>query len=178
MSEIPASEQAQLDAARDEFVAQWGSMGSSWGINRTMAQIHALLMITPRPLSTDEVMEELKISRGNAHMNLRDLVGWGLVRSVIRKGERKEFFEAERDVWKMFCTIVRERKRREIEPAIAVLKGCVDRVEGLESPEAKAFSEQTQALCEFMETADAVLSRVARSDESVVLPWALKYLAK
>lgn len=92
------------------FITQWGAMGSWWGINRTMAQIHALLLITDRALSTDEIMDDLKISRGNPNMNLRDLAGWGLIRSVIRKGERKEYFEAEKDVWKMFCTIVRERK--------------------------------------------------------------------
>src|SRR5215207_7076388 len=150
------AEAVRLEAARDEFVTQWGVMGSSWGINRTMAQIHALLMITPRALTTDEVMEELKISRGNAHMNLRELVGWGLIRSVIRKGERKEFFEAEKDVWKMFCIIVRERKRREIRPAINVLKGCIDRTDGLKSPEAVAFTRQTRELAEFMEMADGV----------------------
>src|SRR4051812_4920871 len=94
-----------LHQARDEFVTQWGAIGSAWGINRTMAQIHALLITTPNPLSTDEVMEELKISRGNAHGNLRDLVSWGLIRSVVRKGERKEYFEAEKDVWKMFCIV-------------------------------------------------------------------------
>jgi DNA-binding transcriptional regulator GbsR (MarR family) len=172
----PSEEQKQLEAVRDEFVAQWGAMGSSWGINRTMAQIHALLMVTTRPLSTDEIMEELKISRGNAHMNLRELVGWGLVRSVIRKGERKEFFEAEKDVWKMFCIIVRERKRREIRPAITVLKDCTERVENLKSPEAVAFAKQTRALSEFMETADGVLSKVARSEQSTIVPWALKFL--
>src|SRR5688500_8989202 len=100
-SPAEAAEAAQLAAARDEFVMQWGAIGSAWGINRTMAQIHALLMVTPHALSTDEVMEELKISRGNAHTNLRELVGWGLVRSVVRKGERKEYFEAEKEVWKM-----------------------------------------------------------------------------
>src|SRR5689334_8003705 len=106
----PNSENAaRLETARDEFVTQWGLMGSSWGINRTMAQIHALLMITPRAMTTDEVMAELKISRGNAHMNLRELVGWGLVRNLSRKGERKEYFEAEKDVWMMFCIIVRGR---------------------------------------------------------------------
>ena len=98
-----------LARARDEFVAQWGAMGSAWGINRTMAQIHALLMTSDRALTTDEVMEDLKISRGNAHQNLRELVGWGLVRSVIRKGERKEYFESEKDVWRMFCIVARER---------------------------------------------------------------------
>src|SRR5207244_13655672 len=95
------TEAQTLQQARDQFVTQWGAIGSAWGINRTMAQIHALLIITPRALTTDEVMEELKVSRGNAHTNLRELVGWGLVRSVVRKGERKEYFEAEKDVWKM-----------------------------------------------------------------------------
>jgi DNA-binding transcriptional regulator GbsR (MarR family) len=171
-----AAEAAQLGAARDEFVTQWGAMGSAWGINRTMAQIHALLLVSNRPLSTDEIMEDLHISRGNANMNLRDLAGWGLIRSVIRKGERKEYFEAEKDVWKMFCTIVRERKRREIRPAINVLKDCIDRADDLKSPEAVAFTRQTKALCEFMEMADGVLSKVVRSEQSAIVPWALKFL--
>ena len=173
---IDPAEAARLEAARDEFVTQWGAIGSSWGINRTMAQIHALLIITPRALTTDEVMEELKISRGNAHMNLRELVGWGLVRSVIRKGERKEYFEAEKEVWKMFCTIVRERKRREIRPAINVLKDCIDRAQDLKSPEAIAFTKQTRDLAEFMEMADGVLSKIVRSEQSTIVPWALKFL--
>ena len=103
-----------LREARQEFVSQWGAIGSAWGINRTMAQIHALLITSPEPLTTDEVMEELRISRGNANTNLRDLVGWGLIRSLLRPGERKEYLVAEKDVWKMFCIIARERKRREI----------------------------------------------------------------
>ena len=171
-----AAESAKLSAARDEFITQWGVMGSAWGINRTMAQIHALLLVTDRPMSTDEIMEDLKISRGNANMNLRDLAGWGLIRSVIRKGERKEYFEAEKDVWKMFCTIVRERKRREIRPAINVLKDCIDRTDDLKSAEAVAFTKQTRALCEFMEMADGVLSKIVRSQESSIVPWALKFL--
>ncbi len=171
-----AADAARLEAARDEFVMQWGAIGSAWGINRTMAQIHALLIIKPQALTTDEVMDELKISRGNAHTNLRELVGWGLVRSVVRKGERKEYFEAEKDVWKMFCIIVRERKRREIRPAINVLKDCIDRADGLKSGEARAFTEQTKALCEFMETADGVLSKIVRSEQSTIVPWALKFL--
>ncbi|HEX3419905.1 MAG TPA: MarR family transcriptional regulator, partial [Candidatus Udaeobacter sp.] len=97
---------AALSEARDQFVSQWGVIGSAWGVNRTMAQIHALLITAPAALSTDDIMQELKISRGNAHSNLRDLVSWGLVRTVVRKGERKEFFEAEKDVWKMFCIIL------------------------------------------------------------------------
>ena len=175
-SSTVANESTRLNAARDEFITQWGAMGSAWGINRTMAQIHALLLVSERALSTDEIMDDLKISRGNANMNLRDLAGWGLIRSVIRKGERKEYFEAEKDVWKIFCTIVRERKRREIRPAINVLKDCIDRTDDLTSPEAAAFTRQTRALCEFMEMADGVLSKVVRSQESSIVPWALKFL--
>src|ERR1043165_5921745 len=171
-----AAAKATLQEARDEFVTQWGAIGNAWGINRTMAQIHALLITSPQALTTDEVMEELKISRGNAHTNLRELVGWGLVRGVVRKGERKEYFEAEKDVWKMFCIIVRERKRREIRPAINVLKDCIDRADGLKSAEAHTFTAQTKALCEFMELADGVLSKVVRSEQSTVVPWALKFL--
>src|SRR3954469_1302132 len=133
-----------LQEARDEFVTQWGAIGSAWGINRTMAQIHALLITTPNPLSTDEIMEDLKISRGNAHGNLRDLVSWGLIRSVVRKGERKEFFEAEKDVWKMFCTVIRERRRRELRPAMNVLADCAARTKGLKEPEVVAFHQQIQ----------------------------------
>ena len=171
-----STEAAQFAAARDEFVVQWGAIGSAWGINRTMAQIHALLITSPVALTTDQVMEDLQISRGNAHTNLRELAGWGLVRSVVRKGERKEYFEAEKDVWRMFCIIVRERKRREIRPAINVLKDCIDRAEGLKSPEARTFTKQTKALCEFMEMSDGVLSKIVRSEQSSIVPWALKFL--
>ncbi len=165
-----------LHEARDEFVSQWGVIGSAWGINRTMAQIHALLITATGPLSTDQVMEELKISRGNAHSNLRDLVSWGLVRSVVRKGERKEFFEAEKNVWKMFCTILRERRRRELRPALGVLKDCSERTGQLKGAEAAAFNKQIKALSDFLELADGVITKVTRSEQSTIVPWALRFL--
>ena len=167
-----------LALARDEFVAQWGAMGSAWGINRTMAQIHALLMTSDRPMTTDEVMDDLKISRGNAHQNLRELVGWGLVRSVIRKGERKEYFESEKDVWRMFCIVARERKRREVEPALKALRTCEEQTRGLRGEKAVAFNRQIKALATFVGQADAILYRVARSEESTMMPLALKIFAK
>src|SRR6266550_4595168 len=145
---------AALREARDEFVSQWGVIGSAWGVNRTMAQIHALLITAPSALSTDEVMAELKISRGNAHSNLRDLVSWGLVRSVVRKGERKEFFEAEKDVWRMFCIVIRERRRRELRPALAILNDCSERTKGLKGNDALAFNKQLKALSDFLQLAD------------------------
>src|SRR6266480_2308422 len=155
-----------LSEARDQFVSQWGVIGSAWGVNRTMAQIHALLITASSALSTEEVMAERKISRGNAHSNLRDLVSWGLIRSVVRKGERKEFFEAEKDVWRMFCIVIRERRRRELRPALAVLKECSERTKGLKGNEANAFNKQLKALADFLELANSVITKVSQSEQS------------
>jgi len=165
-----------LAFARDDFVSQWGTIGSSWGINRTMAQIHALLIIAPHALSTDDIMAELKISRGNANTNLRELAGWGLIRPVLRKGERKEYFEAEKDVWKMFCIIARERKRREISPAMKVLADCAERTKGLKDTEARAFHEQMQSLLEFLRLGERVLEHIAAAEENKILKLAAKML--
>ncbi len=154
-------EGVSLEEARDEFVTQWGIMGAQWGINRTMAQIHALLMTAPDLMSTDEVMETLEISRGNAHTNLKDLVSWGLIRIVTKKGERKEFFEAEKDVWEIFRRVARERKRREIEPALETLRNCKAASEGMKSPEGRAFHEQMDQLEDFVSFASRMGDRVA-----------------
>jgi len=104
-------------------------MGGYWGINRTMAEIHALLFVTRESLCTDDIMEQLKISRGNASMNLRALVDWGLIERVHKLGDRKEYFQADIDVWHMFETITRERRRREVEPIIATIDHCCQLVE-------------------------------------------------
>src|SRR3954454_3800193 len=176
MKKESPTDRTELHAARDEFVTQWGAIGSAWGINRTMAQIHALLITTPNPLSTDEVMEDLKISRGNAHGNLRELVSWGLVRSVVRKGERKEFFEAEKDVWKMFCIVMRERRRRELLPALEVIQNCTERTRNLKGPEAAAFQKQIKSLGDFLTFSDNVITKVSASQQSKVIPWASKFL--
>jgi len=170
------TEAQTLQQARDQFVTQWGTIGTAWGINRTMAQIHALLITTPNALSTDEIMAELKISRGNAHSNLRDLASWGLIRSVVRKGERKEFFEAEKNVWKMFCIIIRERRRRELRPAMGALQECAARTKGLKGPEAAAFNKQIKDLSDFLELADNVITKISRSEQSKMVPWALRFL--
>src|SRR3954454_2300432 len=170
------TERATLDQARDEFVSQWGSIGTAWGINRTMAQIHALLITAAGLSSTDEIMEELHIGRGNAHSNLRELVSWGLVRSVFKKGERKEYFEAEKHVWKIFCIIVRERRRRELRPAMVVLEDVAARTKGLKGAEAVAFNQQIKALSDFLALADNVITKLSRSEQSTVVPWALKFL--
>lgn len=176
MKDVGNDEHDALTLARDEFVAQWGAMGNAWGINRTMAQIHALLITVPRPMTTDEIMDDLKISRGNAHGNLRELVSWGLIRSVIRKGERREYFEAEKDVWKMFCIVMRERSRRELRPAMIVLQDCAARTRGLKGPEAAAFNEQIKGLSDFLSLADTMAAKITASEQSKVVPWALRFL--
>ncbi|MBL8880875.1 MAG: hypothetical protein JNG88_17310 [Phycisphaerales bacterium] len=118
--------QTQLDDIRNSLVRSWGEMSGYWGINRTMAEIHALMFISTEPLCTDDVMEKLQISRGNASMNLRGLVDWGLIRRFHRLGDRKEYFQADTDVWHMFETIMRERRRREVEPIVATIDRCME----------------------------------------------------
>jgi DNA-binding transcriptional regulator GbsR (MarR family) len=167
-------ERERLEETRDEFVTQWGVMGAQWGINRTMAQIHALLMTAPDVMSTDEVMEALTISRGNAHTNLKDLVGWGLIRIVTKKGERKEFFEAEKDVWEIFRRVARERKRREIDPALETLRNCKAATENMKSSEAKAFHEQMGQLEDFVSFASKMGDRVASMQHGTAIKLAMK----
>src|SRR5438046_7795363 len=114
----------QLITAQDLFIRRWGEMGQTWGINRTMAEIHALLYITGQPQCTDDVMERLHISRGNTSMSLRALCDWGIIRRKHKLGERREFFESLGDVWEMFSIIAAERKRREMDPVLEAIKQC------------------------------------------------------
>src|SRR5687767_13098665 len=114
----------QLRLVQDLFIRRWGEMGQVWGINRTMAEIHALLYIVGLPLCTDDVMERLHISRGNASMSLRALCDWGIVRRLHKRGERREYFESLGDVWEMFSIIAAERKRREMDPVLETIKQC------------------------------------------------------
>jgi len=164
----------KLNEAKESFITQWGVLGTSWGINRTMAQIHALLMVSPKPLCTDEIMEDLQISRGNAHGNLRELAGWGIVKSVIIKGDRKEYFESEKDVWKMFCTITRERKRRELEPVVSALKACEAETKNLKGEDAENFNAQMKNLGEFTESITGLMDKVAKAESNKIMPWLLK----
>ena len=163
-----------LKGIREDFVSQWGVMGTQWGINRTMAQIHALLMTSPVPLCTDEVMTELEISRGNAHTNLKELVSWGLVRIQTKKGERKEFFEAEKDVWEMFRRICQERKRRELDPALAVVTRCRDESESIDTAEGRAFHQQMKELEEFVSFTSKMTERVASMQHGKAMQLAVK----
>ena len=107
-----------IDEVQDRFINEWGDLVTVWGLNKTMGQIHALLYITGQPLTADEIMERLNISRGNVSMNLRALMSWGVVHRQHRKGDRKQYFVAEEDPWRWFKNVVRERRKREVEPII------------------------------------------------------------
>ena len=107
-----------VQEVQERFINQWGNMVDAWGLNKTMGQIHALLYITSQPMTADEIMERLNISRGNVSMNLRELMNWGVVRREHRKGDRKQYFMAEEDPWRWLKNVVRERRKREVEPII------------------------------------------------------------
>src|SRR6476620_7747797 len=119
-----------------QFVQAWGALGSQWGINKTMAQIHALLLLANEPLSTEDIMEQLAISRGNANMNIRELMEWGLADKVYKFGERRDYFIAEKDVWRVARQVAKIRKKRELEPILKLLEQ-IEHVDGAKSDEYK-----------------------------------------
>jgi len=161
----------KLAEAQQQFIASWGAFGSHWGINRTMAQIHALLMISPDPLSQDDIMEQLSISRGNVNMNIRDLVDWGLVSRVLKTGERKEYFSAEKDMWKVATLILKERKKRELDP-IMRLMDQLQEVDG--GKEAKQFKDAIGNIRAIGAKADKLLDLIASVNEN----WFMSKLLK
>ena len=155
----------ELKEAKDKFVNAWGTLGSNWGINRTMAQIHALMLVSSEPLSTEEIMEELNISRGNANMNVRALIGWGLVDRVHKLGERKEFFKAEKDIWKVFKQVVKERRKREIEPLFELLEEMKTVKGNPNDKKVKAFTDTIHSIQSFTSKTDKTLETLIKADE-------------
>lgn len=156
----------KLTEAKQQFISSWGAFGTHWGINRTMAQIHALLLVTPDPLTQDDIMEQLNISRGNTNMNIRELINWGLVERVLLAGERKEYFSAEKDIWKVVKQIVKERKKRELEPMLKLL----DQLEGVEGDKKdkniKAFVDTVSSIKRLGKQADKTLDAMIKAEET------------
>ncbi len=156
----------KLSEAKQQFISTWGAMGTHWGINRTMAQVHALLMISPDPLTQDDMMAQLNISRGNVNMNIRDLIDWGLVERVLIPGERKEYFVAEKDIWKVATQITKERKKRELDPMMKLMDQ-LSKVEGdKKDKEVKAFVDAVNGIKKFGTQADHMLDVLVKSDEN------------
>ncbi len=164
----------ELHEARTKFIQTWGALGSQWGINKTMAQIHAMLMVSKEPVSMEDIMAELHISRGNASMNLRSLMEWGIVYKEFKAGERREYFTAEKDLDELAVKISRERSRREIKPALKVLKE-VSTVQG-ESADAKHFADQTRKLYDFVLRADNALEKITEYKDNWLAQLAMKLM--
>lgn len=164
----------KITEARQQFISSWGAFGTHWGINRTMAQIHALLLISPDPLTQDDVMTELNISRGNVNMNMRELINWGLVDRILLSGERKEYFSAEKDIWKVVRQIVKERKKRELEPMLQLL----DKLEAVEGDkkdkQIKSFVDTVSSIKKLGKQADRTLDTMIKAEEN----WFVSNLVK
>jgi DNA-binding transcriptional regulator GbsR (MarR family) len=152
----------EYSEGKEKFLQAWGTLGSDWGINRTMAQVHALLMVAPESLCADEIMCELKISRGNANMNIRSLMDWGLVYKEIKQGERKEYFSAEKDMWIVIRQIIINRKKRELDPIVKLL----DELSAVEAkcPDSEAFCGTIKDIKLFSNKADSTLDALIQAD--------------
>jgi DNA-binding transcriptional regulator GbsR (MarR family) len=165
----------EMKEAKNKFVQTWGALGSQWGINKTMAQIHALLMVSTEPISMEEIMAELQISRGNTSMNLKALIDWGIVYKEYKQGERKEFFTAEKDLDELAVKISQERSKREIKPALKVLKE-VSSIKNNGSKESQQFIDQTTKLYDFVLKADNVLDKITEYKENWLTKLVLKIM--
>ncbi len=163
----------EYNKAKHKFIQAWGTLGSHWGINKAMAQIHALLLVATEPLSAEYIMAELKISRGNVNMNLRALIDWGIVKKEHKIGERRDFFTAGKDIEELSRQIARERKRREFEPALRVLAD-VQEVQGDNKKAVAEFRKVTGDLLHFSRKVDGVLDKFGKSDSN----WFYKILLK
>ncbi|SFH91342.1 GbsR/MarR family transcriptional regulator [Halpernia frigidisoli] len=154
----------KLSDAKEKYIQTWGTFATNWGINRTMAQVHALLLSSSNALSTDEIMAHLQISRGNANMNIRALMDWGIVKKEIIKGERKEFFSADKDVWFLFKQITKERRKREIEPIIKFLEDLKE-IEDNDSEEAKEFIKLMEDFSNVTNKINNIMDLAIKSDD-------------
>jgi DNA-binding transcriptional regulator GbsR (MarR family) len=130
----------KLSPVQQKFILHWGEMGTRWGINRTVAQIHALLYISPRPLNAEEIVLTLGVARSNVSNSLKELQGWGIVKRVHVLGDARDHFESMKEVWEMFRVVLDERKKREIDPTLALLRDCVAEAE--KDKETDEYTEQ------------------------------------
>ncbi len=154
----------ELEEAKQSLIEAWGTLGGNWGINRAMAKIHILLMITPDPLSAEEIMSELNISRGNANLNIRALIDWGLVSKKLVPGERREYFYPVKDMWELLRIVAAERRKREVQPVARVLDD-VSNVEG-NSDEAKEFLRVVKGLKGLIDSGDMVLDILKKLEKN------------
>lgn len=165
----------EYQEAKEKFISTWGSLGTLWGINKAMAQIQALLFVSTKPLSMEDIMEELQISRGNTSMNLRQLMDWGIVTKELIPGERKEYFTTEKDVQELARIIAKERSRREIQPVVKILKE-VSSIKDDGTEKTKELIKQTKALYDLTETADAMLNKIVGQQQNWITKSLIKFI--
>ncbi len=159
---------ARLSPVMQKFILHWGGMGTRWGINRTVAQIHALLYLSSEPLNAEDIARTLSVARSNVSTSLRELQSWGLVKVVHVLGDRRDHFQGGNDVWEMFQVILQERKRREVDPAVAMLRECVQ--ESRKSGAADAHAEKRLLeLLAFFETMTEWYDQIRRMPRSTVI---------
>jgi DNA-binding transcriptional regulator GbsR (MarR family) len=163
--------------SKEKFIETWGNLGSQWGVNRSIAQIQALLLIAPRPMITDEIMEELKISRGHANMSIRTLMEWGIVYKKSIAGDRKEYFVAEKDVWKWAIKIGNVRKQRELNPVLEMLREIASDKDGGKTVEEKEFAKQIKELNAFTQQIGKLADNLFASPKGEALFKILKMFA-
>lgn len=155
----------KLEEAKEKFVQLWGTLGSNWGINRTMAQVHALLLISEKSLCTEDVMEILSISRGNANMNLRELLSWNLIYKDLKYGDRKEYFRAEKDLWTVAIRVANERRNREITPLRNSLQDLA-KIDELNTAEGREFANMVSGIQDLVAKLDRVTDIVIKAEEN------------
>ncbi|WP_400081032.1 GbsR/MarR family transcriptional regulator [Winogradskyella sp. R77965] len=165
----------EYQEAKDKFISTWGSLGTLWGINKAMAQIQALLFVSTKPLSMEDIMEDLKISRGNTSMNLRQLIDWGIVTKILISGERKEFFTTEKDVQELARIIAKERSRREIKPVIKVLED-VSSIKDDGTEKTKELIKQTKALKDITDDLDTLMNKLVNQKQNWLTKSVLKLM--
>lgn len=163
-----------LPDARAQFIQLWGGLASAWGVTRTLAQVHALLLIAPDPLSTDDVMEALQISRGSANTVLHELISWRLIDRQHRPGDRKDYFVAEKEIWKVATLIVKERRRRELEPVLEALKPLLLTEGDANDPQYQAFMRTVVGISQVANKADRAVEAIYKAEES----WLFSALTK
>src|SRR5882762_4040248 len=158
----------KLSPVQQKFILHWGKMGTQWGINRTVAQIHALLYLSPKPLNAEEIADALSVARSNVSSSLWELQGSGIVKTVPVMGDRRDHFESVKDAWEMFRTVLDERKRREIDPTLAMLRDCIAEAE--KDKETDAYTEERlRSLQEFFQTTTAWYLQVRQWPTSAVV---------
>ena len=149
----------KLSPVQQKFILHWGEMGTRWGINRTVAQIHALLFISPKPLHAEQIAEALSVARSNVSTSLKELQGWGIVRLVHVLGDKRDHFESMKEVWEMFRVVLDERKKREIDPTLAILRDCITEAE--RDAETDKYTEQRlRDLASFFEMTTAWYAQI------------------